>query len=328
MPVQAYRYSAEITGVWFLEESKLRELDEKFETHFAALKRMRQGDVNEAARHERKRLQDLSLDEEEIKSRIAEFKKEEKKRPPHANESCTISIGVAFKELATCSSFAEAISGKDLVDARPTEFKAILQAGKNTTEVSLIEGIAGNKFEVRVQPDGPATAAFLAEIERWAETHREERFMQWWHRQWVLWMYAVWVVFTISLNIFDAKQTSHDDLKTARAEARTLVDQGIAESNRDQALSVILRLLSDTGPTVKRLYSGWWTLGAMIALFTVMPVVAMPPRSILGIGRGKNQLYWRKQWFWFWTRFIPVTVVGGISLKIIIHVIAGSLMSK
>ncbi|MEK6261472.1 MAG: hypothetical protein AABP62_22970 [Planctomycetota bacterium] len=328
MTAQAYRTSAEISGVWFLEESDLQELDSKIEAHFAALKKMRQRDIADAVRHQQKRLRDNGVEEEDIKVQLEEFKKNEKDRYPHSQECRTVTIKANEKELAVCRSFADAITGTDLLAAKPTTFKVKLQAGQNTTEISLIDGFAGNRIDVSAQPDGPATAAFLVEIERWAEAHRIERFLQWWHRQWMWWMFGVCIPFLVIAAIVDSKETSYSGLNAARAEARTLIDHGVTDSNRDQAMTVLLRLLSDNGPTITRRYSHWWSFGTIVLFTVLFVVIAMPPTSIIGVGRGKNAVYWRKNWYWFWTRFIPFGVVGSISLKVLVHLISNNLISK
>lgn len=329
MSTQAYRNSAKIPGVWFLEEADLLELDSKIEAHFAALKKMNQSDVTQGVKQARKQLREMGVEEAEIKSQLDDLKKKELARLRNSPESRTIAIGGAnSKELTICNSFAEARAGTSLLSEIPMTFKATLQAGKNLTEIALIDGWDGNRMEVAVQPDGPETAAFLVEIERWAESHRVERFLQWWHRQWMFWIFVLWVVFVIATWVFNLTVTTNAGLNAARSEAKTVVDQGITDSNRDQAISLLLRLHTDSEPKVTRLFSGWWSSAALCVTAALVWVIGMPPRSIIGIGRGKDRLYWRKQWYWFWTRFIPFTVVGSISVKVLVHMISSTLISK
>jgi hypothetical protein len=325
---QAYRNSAEINGVWFLEESQVLELDSKIESHFEDLKRMRQCDIAAEVRQERKRLREFGKDENVIKTEIADFKKKVKERRPHSEEYKTVVIKSGNKDIAVRSSFAEVVAGPEIHKENPTGFVVKVKAGKNSSEFSLNEGLFTNHVKIKVEPDSEPTAAFLVEIERWAEAHRVNRFLQWWHRNWMVFPMLASLLLIVAGPIVDSKITSNDGVIAARAEARKLIDEGITDSNRDKALSTLLRLEVDTSPTVTRRFSPWWALTVFATAVFVLIVGFMPPRSILGIGRGKNVLYWRKKWFWFWTKFIPFGVVGTLAGKMALDLLKDSIMGK
>lgn len=325
---QAYRNSAEIPGVWFLEENQILELDSKIESHFSDLKSMRSADITEEVKNERKMLRERGMSEDGIKTELAEFKKKRIGRYPHSEELKCVTIKSGNKDVTVCRSFAEAIARPEILKTNASGFTVELKAGKNSSKFSLEEGVYGNIISVKVEPDSESTAAFLVEIERWAETNRVDRFLQWWNRNWIFSFGLGFVFFMIIGPILDSKDVSYDGVIAAHTEARKLIDEGVSDSNRDKAITALLKLAVDIRPTVTRRFSEWWLFAVGISAIGIIVIGLMPPQSILGIGRGKNTLYWRKQWFKFWTRTFPFTVVGGIAMKVLIHLISTNLVSK
>ncbi len=318
-----YRQFAEVEGVWFLDEVALNELDGILTQQLKQLKKQRDKDVQREIRLESRSIdQRFAPEDPRRESALAARKSEVRSASRNRLERIEIVIASPKRESVVCASFSEAAGSDLLRNTFPTEFHAKIQAGQNRVEISLKRRFQSDIATVAIQPRGDITGPALVELEDWAQRHRCNPSLCWWHKHWPLLIAFTFMACAFLCTYFVSEKNAPSDNFKAIEQANRLLSVGVGESNRDRAIETILQHISESRPAMVSSYSPYWIMATLVLTATAGMIIAMPPRTILAIGAGKSRLRLRKKWFSALVYSGPIAVTTALALGV-----AGSLAS-
>jgi hypothetical protein len=201
------------------------------------------------------------------------------------------------------ATFQEAARNREIQRTVIESFKLRLRAGDADLEIE-VDSDSGGDMEIESWPEDSETSKDLFDIAcQWANEHRPRQWLQIWSSRWfVLWLLLIWAAYLWVVIHIVSGALEPDNTALVR-EARALVKTGIGQNNRDQALSLLLRLASGDNSGAVKGVSGLEILYLVCGgLFCVM--IYVRPRTSIGIGSGAARV---RRWK-FWIRFVSVTL--------------------
>lgn len=196
--------------------------------------------------------------------------------------------------------FAEAARHDELIQQRAWAFDLKMQRGDVQLQVEL--GRYGDTIEIEATPEGSEDARELFAATRdWLHKVRVPA----WQRVWAAAAAPlVWPLYLALVAWIVSGALTSNNRGVLIAEAHRLLKNGVTAAEQSKAIELLLALDSgyNVGAGPRGMTGRGWIIvvyGAAIAL-----AASVPPKTTIGIGRGRSAL----RWWRIWTRFVGVTV--------------------
>ena len=261
-----------------------------------------------AGREEEQRQKDIS---QEVRSRIE--RREEQLREDISqrvrlrienDRLRSLTMLLTGGEKLAVENFAEAEKHHELMRGSVTGFELQMRRG-NVRLGIRVQRRAYDGIEIEARPAESEDARQLfGALRNWVQKIR----LPGWQRVWAAGggslAFMVWPLYLLLVLWILLTSLMSDNRGTLRAQAHQLLKNGVTTAEQNKAIELLLALESDydIGAKPRGMTGRGWILlvcGAAVAL-----AVSIPPKTTIGIGRGRAAV---KRWR-AWVRFVGVTV--------------------
>jgi hypothetical protein len=294
LATEAHVVECEVGGLFLLDESDLRELDEILT---AAWKEMR-GDVSRRIRVEAKKCEpEMSISEGRKQiSRLYPYRFSEREITLHCDSGTKIE-GETFSQVTASARIRE---------LRPTRASVAYRRADTVLKIGLLSDfMERNKITIEATPKRAVMSRIESNVRGWAES---KRHASWWNVNVFGVLIAGWLLFMVSVMLFGIAKDQHGEKHEISHRASQLLNDGIAESEIAEALELLLRsetgIYGAVGEPMSNMLAWMFFVGAVALVIFAL----MRPRSLIGIGKTSRRL----KCYRFLTRHASATAILGL----------------
>ncbi len=292
-----YPTSASVKPPLFLSKEKLFELDKIIEDHLPQIEKENERNIEVDYEYIYGRAYNSGSEAAE-KAKQEFFDKKRKERK--------LNLTIYFKEGTKlhAASFREVSRHAEMNSAPAEGFS--LSLAYRPIDVNI--RMSDRKSEMAISaspPDNPAVTELYGDLKNWAQSVAPRP----WQRIWVssdhgfdilLWMICIF--FALSVFLPNKQDQSKSYFQN---QAKELLKHGVDASNERKAMETLLAIESGyEGPPTSSPPPSRRSIAFVVGALISCLIYSIPPRSVIGIGRGQKLLEgWNR-----WLAFISVTV--------------------
>lgn len=305
-----------VKGPWLLARDALVELDAIFDDLLRRELSVLEHRRSELLESERRRLQVVvtgSDAETRIKTHAESVVEERLQRPQR-----TVVVGLATRQIVGAT-LEEVEASPDLIVEAPKNIRFDLTVDprwRSSTAASVSIDDDNLAIKVEREPGIADPHAAFAALNRWAVKHRPS------------WALSAWLsygpplgwatLFPVILLLLAWLAIPNSGSAQLKERGRQIVRQGLNESNRDEAVAILLALATDYADELPHQPRDWRLFGFLVVALVVVGVALTAPRNIVGLGAGERNLRRSR----FYVRLVLFFVPGSLILPFALNKLA------
>lgn len=300
-----------IKGPWILSENELEELDEILKEIESLINESYHIELEKEIEKEFPELRkwDEKITREEAKEKI------ENRYSFSSSEKYAILIAKDGKRLKD-STLVGILKDKNIKDFSPSELQFEIQKGpiKFRLEISSkYNGELESKISIR---DDNFANEINYKLNKWIRKNRPNAVLQFWSSVVPFIALPLWGILTFISSLLIT--TTGDNYKNElKKQSKELINGGIDSTKINDVVELILKLESDYVPenyisksTLNSKVLKVWMYSSICLL-----LLAINPRTTIGVGRKKRLSWFYQKWIYVVTVFIPLTIILPILME-------------
>ena len=300
-----------IKGPWILSENELEELDEILKEIEDLINESYNIELNKKIDEEltEQRKWNEKITREEVKEKI------ENRYSFFSSERFAILIAKDGKRLKD-SSLIGILKDKNIKDFSPSELQFDIQKGSIRFQLEISSKYNGDlESKISINDDNFANEINYL-LNKWIRKNRPNAVLQFWSSV------VPFIVFPLlgflSLISVLLLTTKEDNYKNElKIQSKELLNGGIDSTKINDVMELILKLESGYTPED---YLSKSTLNSKVLKFWMyssicLLLLAIRPKTTIGVGRKKRLLWFYQKWIYAVTVFIPLTIILPILME-------------
>jgi hypothetical protein len=307
-------------GPWLLDSAALVALDEILDEQWSRLEAHKKGQIENAVRRERSRLNRSdsnlrSADERALEDK--DIRQRAENDDQYSGDGRTITLTLSSGHKVRVNSFGDAVNDVNCQDHEVTKIEVRLCCGGIRGDLVVPTPDKNHGLSLVTLPEASEQAVELfVRLHRWCEQYKPD----WLRRLWGAGLPSVPVlaVLFLILCFVIAVVTGSVSMKDPwREEVGKLIAKGVKTEDHGRALELLLRKSADLPTDRQLIYPPTWFLVATVTAAVVTLLLSFGARTAFEIGKGTASVRWQKRYDSFLRRSVPAFLILGVLASIL-----------
>ncbi|WP_026838866.1 hypothetical protein [Gillisia sp. JM1] len=287
----------QIKGPWFIGRKELEELDEILKFIDQKLKDSYENEIQAEAEEELKKKRFDNIEEARIYIQKSSFMKKIRK---------DITIISQDESKLKDSQLKDLLIDPKIKNFKPKELSIDIEYGYNNHfSLNIMKRFDGElKYKLECS-DSEAKDEINYKIENWIESYKPKKIKQLWQEYSFPLIMLAGMIFLLSITSIVSNK-SPTAVNVYSKDINKLIESGINEDNRDEAIELILKTNANYIPESVTSIEEFNATAIKLAIFSLicLLVFIFKPKTIIGVGKHKSLLNTYK----LYTKMILVTI--------------------